>query len=398
MPRLTFRPAKILVGVVALIAAYFAWVDAGATVLYRINPGFVLSIEPGDPRSLSAAVDRRTLAERLTQPSSDEVRQLREALQERPLSASILRQLAVADEVEGRTPKAARLLDLAHRVSRRDLLTQLLLSNLAVRSGRPDAAMRHFAAVLSAKPAASSLLFPPLTETVREERFQPVIARYLDWEWGPAFLDYAVRHADPADLLATVLQNGQVQREDRFRRFRGDLIVSLVNAQRPGLAFDYAGKLAERESAPIKVAGFTAETIDPGLGPLLWRLSNTNGIYASLAGPAVVVDIEPASTGVAVERIFALREGTYVMSVTGKATDLIANLAGEWLVECADKGKKVLGRLETGFASEAQRVRLPIRVDQTCEAIRVSLSLRNLDDQAAGEVELSNFELMMEGS
>jgi hypothetical protein len=398
MPRVTFKPVHVLASALALVAAYFAWLDATAAVMYRINPALVVRLKPGDPQSLSVAVDQRTLAKSITQPSPEDARRLAKTLVARPLSASTLRQLAMADQLEGNSPKAARLLDLSDRVSRRELLTELLLSNSAAQHGQPEVAMRHFAAALSTQPEALSLLFPPLANTLRQARFQPVIARYLDREWAPAFLDYAVRHADPADLLAAVQANPAVQREDRFHRFRGDLIVNLVRAGHPALAFAYAAKVPAEDSAALKIVGFNRRTTEPGLGPLLWRLGNSGGVYASLAGPTVLVDIDPASTGLALERIFALAPGSYTIGATTKAVDLSEDLSAEWQAECL-RGEEmtVLGRWKAQVASSAQRARLPIRVDSLCEGVRVTLTVHNLDDQQDAEVEVSDFELAKGG-
>jgi hypothetical protein len=124
-------------------------------------------------------------------------------------------------------------------------------------------------------------------------------------------------------------------------------------------------------------------------------LGNSGGVYASLAAPAVVVDIDPASTGVALERIFALKPGSYTIAATTRATDLSEDLTADWQVECLrGKEKTVLGHAEAPLASSAQRDRLSLRVDDLCEAVRVALTVHNLDDQRDAEVEVSNFALV----
>ena len=394
------KPAKWLAGVIALVLMYAAWVDAAAMALTSPSPQLVLRIKPGDAQALSAVVDQRTLAQnKITQPSKAEAARLREALRDRPLSGSILRQLAVADEIEARTPRADRLLTLSNRISRRYLLTELLLSQNAARANRPAESLRHFDAALSTHSKASSLLFPPLAGTLVDPTFRPYVAGYFHRRWAPAFLDLAIRTGKPTDVLATVVLNPLVQREERFRRFRGDLVTRLVNEGHPKLAFDYAAKAPKAESAPIGVVGFTKATTDPTLGPLLWRLSNTNGIYASLSGSAVVVDVDPASTGTAVERIFALDPGRYTILASSKVEDASGGLNGEWTALCLAGGTgRVLARTKAGFAQDERDTRLPVSLGPDCEALYVGLKITNLDDQRDAEIEISRFTIEKSGT
>lgn len=393
-------PARLAFGVLVVALACFAWLDATAAAMYRINPDLVLKIKPGDPRSLNVAVDRRTLSEGgITQPSPQEAAALREALLERPLSVSILRQLAMAEQIEARTPHAARLLDISNRISRRDLLTELLLSERAARANRPVESLRHFDAALSTNAEASSLMFGPLARTLEQPDFRPYVARHLDRPWGPAFLDAAVRTARSTDLLATVVQNPAVQQQERFRRFRGDLISRLVNEGYPALAFEYAAKGPEAEAAPIKVVGFTRATTDARLGPLLWRMANAGGVYSSLSGSTVVVDVDPASTGNAVERLFALPPGSYALAASTRVTDHSENLSADWQVACLARGKaRLLARSAAPLGSREGAVRAPFRIDESCQAVRIALVVHNLDDQRDAEIEITHFAIEKPGA
>ena len=317
---------------------------------------------------------------------------MRRALLDRPLSGTILRQLAMADQLEARTSYAKRLLELSNRVSRRYLLTELLLSQHAALANKPAESLRHFDAALSTHSKASPLLFPPLANTLVDPVFRPYVAGYLTRQWAPAFLDHAVRTQNPTHVLSTVEKNSAVQREERFRRFRGDLVTRLVNEGHPKLAFAYAAKAPKAESAPIEVVGFTKASTDPSLGPLLWRLSNTNGIYSSLSGDAVLVDIDAASTGNAVERIFALGPGVYAVTATTKVIDRTDGLGGEWIAACLSSGEaKVIARASVRLAESDGVTRMPIRIDRSCEAALIALKLRNLDDQRDAEIEIGSF-------
>lgn len=396
---MTLSLPRLLFGAAVVVLAGFAWLDAAAASMFRINPDFVLGFRPGDPQSLRVVVDRRTLGEKIIQPTAEEARTLRAALLQRPLSESILRQLAMADRLDGRSQQAMRLLDVSNRVSRRDLLTELLLAEHAARANEPETALRHFDAAMSANSQASELMFGPLAKTLEEPDFQGYVARYLSRPWAPAFLDAAVRSSDPVDLLATVTKNDAVQREERFRRFRGDLVTRLVNEGYPAEAFAYAAKGPAEEAAPIAVVGFTRKTTDPGLGPLLWRLANTGGIFASLSDSTLVIDIDAASTGTAVQRIFALAPGAYALAANARATDLTEEMSGEWQVACLVRGAiRPLAQVRVAFPAEAQVTRLPFRIPQGCEAALVALTVHNLDDQRDAQIEITGFTLDKAGA
>jgi hypothetical protein len=388
----------MILGAVALVLALLAWRDAVATTLFAINPEFVLEIAPDDARALSASVDRRTLTDKIERPSPAEALRLRDALHARPLSASILRQLAMAEDVEARTANGRRLLLLADRISRRDLLTEILLSNGFAREDRPAAALRKFDAALSANTRASTVLFPTLAATLAQPRFRPLAARYLDRRWGAAFLDFAVRSARPTDVLATVLHNPAVQRDDRFKRFRGDLITRLANEGHVRRAFAYARRAPADEAAPLRRVGFDRATTSSAYVPLTWRLANANGVFAAFTGETIAIDIDPASTGPALVRVFDLIPGRYRVAMDSLATDRSDNLAGKWEVRCLRGDEApLLAAFPLSLTDAPRRIGTTFAVGRECGGVRLALTVHNLDDQQDAEIELARFGLERQG-
>ncbi len=381
-----------ILGGLALLCTGFAARDALTAVFSRSNPALVLSIDPADPRAMPLMME--TLALGNGEPPARATERLRRGLATMPLSSRALRLLGETPEFQRPPERGARLLALAGNVSRRDKLTQVRLAEAALIRADAKGTMQHINAALSTSRSAHELLFPLLTQALRDREFRPTVAQYVDHIWGDEFLYFAAQNGDSANVLDLALRNPAVQREDRFAAFRGELIGHLVADGRTPLAVSYARRVMGSD-APVTVdPRFSAATTDPRLAPLSWRLTNNGGLFGDATASGAHLSADPGARGTALERVMALAPGRWSLASTVEQVAASRGFRAEWHANC------VVGRSSRSLAigpASPRAARLTFTVPESCEAVRLSVMLYNPDDQNAGELRITGLALTHSG-
>jgi hypothetical protein len=368
------------------------------SVISRTNPGLVLAVDSTEPRALPLLIDLHIFGARPRKPTPAERAQLQDALRQWPLSSRILRQIAMSYDFEARTPKSGELLALADRVSRRDLLTEVLSSEVAARKADAPGAMRHLNAALSTSRRASTVIFPLLTKALADPTLRPVMAQYLTQSWGDDFLYFAAQNGPAKNAMDVALAYPPAQHEERFARFRGELLTHLVDEGHAGLAFDYARQVAGANARFLGAAGFAKDTVDPAFAPLTWQLTNGNGIYGELLGGALQVSADPGARGVALQRLFQLKPGSWRLALTSEGLASADELKAEWRFDCLSGAAATpVATLPMAVTSAKSRFAGALAVPANCEAVRLVHSVNNLDEQETAELKLDGLSLERAG-
>jgi hypothetical protein len=301
-------------------------------------------------------------------------------------------------DFDGRTSKSGQLLALADRVSRRDLLTEVLMSQAAARKADASGALRHLNAALSTSSRASTVIFPLLTKVLSDPMLRPVTAHYLAQSWGDDFLYFAVQNGPAQNAMDVALAYPPAQHEGRFARFRGELIAHLVVDGQSALAFDYARRVTGANAGFLATPGFSKDTVKPAFAPLTWRPTNSSGIYGELLGDAVRLSADPGAHGVALERLFELKPGAWRFAVDSEGLAGADQLKVDWQFDClAPGGAGPIAKLAMPVASAQARFGGALTVPANCQAVRVTLSVDNLDEQETAELRLENLSLRWAG-
>jgi len=379
---------------VAVVFAGFALRDAAVNVFSRSNPSLALAISPGDPRALPLLMDRAAFAGQAERARIDQAAQLRRGLRDMPLSARILRLVAAADS-QSQPERAATMLAISGQVSRRDMLTEVLLADAYARTGDAAGSIRHLNTALSTSPGAGDLAFPFLVQLLAEPEFRPMIAQYVDQPWGDEFLYFAAQHGPAANALEVALRNPVAQSEGRFARFRAELLPHLVSQGDAGLAFDYVRRLKGPSAPVLADPGFAGASADPAFAPLSWALTNKDGVYADLIGQrGVLLSADPGVRGVAVERIFELAPGTWQFTVHRTLVERARQAQAGWQFSCASgTDSRSLALAEMPLSETEDTVRTRFNVPRECGAVRIALQVHNLDDQRVLELRLDELTL-----
>ena len=386
------RGRRAALAIFALALAGFGTWHAAATALSGESPAVVQKMDPTNADALPMLVDLQSAKTKaLGLPLPRMVPLLRKALANQPLTPRILRQLAAFDDKQGEDQASRRLLALGERVSRRDPFLNVMLARNAATDRRPADLVRHVDAALSTFRSADEQIFPLLANALSSAEFRSYLKGYMDRPWAEPFMLYAAQNARPADVLDLALSAPLVQQRPRFERFRTELVSHLVAGGASDRALAYVRTIAP-ERAALDTAAISKATVDARFAPVTWRLTNASGIYVSQEGSRLAVAVDPAARGRAMERVMALRPGTYRLVVRATTPTGQASLHRTWTVACLrGVDEQVLGQRELSGQSGA--ITLAFAVPSGCDSTRLALDLVNGSEQSPADFDSEAIEL-----
>ena len=280
----------------------------------------------------------------------------------RPLDVSALRRLAFAhglDRVEG-----AALLDLAHRVSRRDRETELTLLERRAVTGDVSGSLGHYDALLLTSPESRSLLLRQLARDLADPAFRAALIRYRDRDWFSIFIKRAAAaDSNPRMALALAREAGllaqPVQRDALAPALLAGLIASRATVEANWLA-DQLGKENWR------AFGFSEATRDQRLGPLAWRLQAGEGAAAQWdEGAGLMILVEPLKRQVIARRETLYAPGTYRLAFMAGARDGIpADI--EWRLTCPGSTSAIVVARVSAAVGSLRQTQWPAMVPGSC--------------------------------
>lgn len=307
----------------------------------------------------------------------------------RPLEASALRRLAFVrglDRVEG-----AALLDLAHRVSRRDRETELALLERRAAAGDVPGSLRHYDALLLASPESRSLLFRQLATGLADPALRAALIRYRDRGWFSAFIKRAGgTDSDPRTALALAREAGllaqPVQRDALAPALLAGLAASSATVEANWLA-DQLG----REN--WRAFGFSDVTRDQRLGPLAWRLQAGEGATAQWdEGAGLTILVEPLKRQIIARRETLYAPGTYRLAFMAGARDGIpADI--EWRLTCPGSTNAIVVARVSAAVGALRQTQWPATVPGNCSRQVWTIGVAGGDASGPVGIEVSGVSL-----
>lgn len=381
--------------VVALPVAFFAWRAAFAFAFAPIAPEAVLSFHPGYPTAIEVKIARGLVGpnQELIAPTPAQAAEVRSALQRQPMSSRGLRLVAMGEDAQGASPAALKYLKLAHELSRRDVVTEVMLGRDAITREDTAAAMRYFDAALATSSDAQQLLFPVMAKTMTVPALRREMVKYVDREWAGNFLNFAVSQADPEFVEELALNKPEMQKGEAFAEFRSQLISRYAAAGELGKAQRYASMVAGNGNA-ISAFGITPASTDQSYAPVTWRLANELDVVADMDGEGVFATVNPGSRGTVMYRELALASGVYDFAMNYAVVGLASDFSAEWRVECvAQSGSRGIAAIPVPFSSATAIRKSRIVVPGGCRAVTFTLSANNFDDQTSAELTIQQLSL-----
>lgn len=255
-------------------------------------------------------------------PKSDKARELaiadtRARLAADPLASGELRNLVLLRR-DIALDKYRNDLELAQRVSRRDVPLQIELLRVSAEMADLRGVLHHSDRLIQTSPNFSAELYKSLSAGLSEPAWRAALRGYENKAWFKGFLISALNSAPPLDLVALIVDGGRVLPSGRA--ILPQLQVKLVESG----AIDSARNLVVRYGglAPstLDTMAISRQTSDPAGAPFTWAfplLKNSSGpeLYDGMAGFEIGTD----KGGVLMERVTDFSPGRYafLQTITG---------------------------------------------------------------------------------
>ena len=386
----------LALGAVAIALAVVATRDAIVQSTARARPEVALGIDGTNAIALNSDFKSRLAAQPDAPiPVSQWAERARAALLTTPLSTPMLRMVSAAPGHK----QPQETLHLAERLSRRDALTQLALIETAVNAGKVDAALVHYDHALSIYPDMRSLLFPILTNGIREPEIQQGVIALARQQrpWINAFFTFAVQSTDAPEAMArtlAALDHGPGALPNAHTH-EAVLAKKLADTGQYALARRIAMRAAGDDAAAIDRPGISPATWAQATRPLTWSPTEDDSINAQLeTDDSLSISILPGRSGLAIFRMLVLAPGSYRFAA-GMTTpqDLIA-AHGQWGFICLRAAGEPGFSLATVPANPDKAASTAlVTVPKECAAVRMDFTIDNINGSSEAGVLLHDVSL-----
>ncbi len=318
--------------------------------------------------------------EMLRQLSSQEIE---DRLEKEPLHAPALRNLSLI------RPDRTRSLFLAHKTTRRDPLTQLLLVEHAARERDVSGALKHYNVLLATSPNLRDKIIDVLGRSGSDRNVFRQLAHYSQSSWYTAVLFSVVDEAERnSDLVALLKEHPEVTKLLRASGNTEQLAKFLIQKQDPENAF----LLFPEASIKGKEATAFAFVGSRGSQPAAvfnWRFGRDIRLVEDERGKSrLEVDAAPNTNTFIAQRYTDLNEGAYRLTGildAGSAVEMRLRIGGE----CVSTQKRLAIPNDPIVPSGPERpFQLALVIPSNCAVQRWNISLIGDDARKSELVKL----------
>ena len=341
------RRRRLVLIAVTLACVALSIQKTTAIVLARSAPEIARKVDPGNALALATTADQQILANPVRNSPAAGALAL-QSLRRQGLNAYALRILGYAADTRGQSAKAAALIDLSAKISRRDRGSQIWLIEQAVRANDIPAALHHYDIALRTTDSSADLLVPILTGALDEPAVRTAFVPYARARpfWMEAFLAYAIAQSTHPERIAAMMNNAGALADPRNRELATRLIERLLvggwngPAQRIFLAVP--GNTRSRLISPA----LDARDRTGADGAIGWRMLTTPVAQASLdaglegAVPVLHIEANGDGSGRMAEKALFLPPASYQFTARTASGRPEAPGTIQWRLECITAGER----------------------------------------------------------
>ncbi len=320
-----FKAGTLLLGAVLACAAT---INSAANALRERAPALVARF-PGESQAPIMALDLRFMTTNRPPPASQVVPAARRSLRGEPLDASAFHLLAFSGDPKGTSAAAVAFASLGARITRRDLMCQLILIDDAARRDQSRLALEHYDASLRAHPVARPLLYTALKGALVSPGIRGDLALYIARRspWALDFIAWAALDPKSVGRIGDVaIRAGRGFQAQDIARLGPPLLSRLLEAREYARASQVLAMIPGGSPAMLSSADWTAASIGSGFGLAGWQVSSDATSSANFmtdrTNAAISLSVYAASGAserVASKLLF-LAPGTYTLSQQIKIT------------------------------------------------------------------------------
>lgn len=368
--------------------------------MLRVNdPAAALLVSSADARALEKVLGARLSEQANYIPADSDLRAMRRAVINRPLSTNLLSFVGIYRQARGESGQALQAMRLADRLSRRNPVSGLWLIEAASAAGDLPAALGHYHAVLSVHPQMQEALLPVLVGAIEYPEVRAQLRQYLQRPvpWALPFLNLAASTARTEHLGALLTPMPQALLAEEYTPALAVLLQRLATEGRLAELRQLLADIARDYSfAALSDLRFSQETLDQRLGTLSWSFPSLDGIRIDWeGGDGIRISAEPLSRGVVAVRDLPLTAGAKyelkqrVSPVPGWATMDLA-----WSADCVrPEAAERFWEYRMPRAAMYGAAPLILQVPQSCNLVRLTLSATGPDGQLTAGAEVGQLSL-----
>jgi hypothetical protein len=388
--------------VAAIIAALAIWLTLAvsiASILGDSLPRVALRWAPFDARTMAGIAEDTVMTSADPQKADRAAALAKRALQRDPTVIPAWRTIGLALAARGREEDAGRLMAFTHRLSRRDLPTELWLIEDSVRRNDVDGALRHYDTALRTSSEAGEILLPIMVAALdKQELVKPIAALVADDPpWAPGFFDYLTRQPPRGDNAAALLD--LVRKDGYSAPMPNASQLPQLLVQRGEFAAAYkAYRVLQQGDRTITDANDQFAK-SPKVIPFDWNLAATSDVRAepqlrneSDRFAALHVLAGNGAIDTAARKLAMLHPGQYVLAAAidseGAAPESL-----RWSVRCASTDTTLLVADVTPKSPGRKTWALRFEVPAQCPAQWLELSVRAPEGFDPAELWVENFSL-----
>ncbi|ANY18938.1 hypothetical protein A6F68_00403 [Tsuneonella dongtanensis] len=379
------------------LAGYVAF-DAARAALIPVSPAAAASL-PGATKAQVAAYSQ-FLGQPDKMPSdAAAMRAARDRLREAPLDANALNLMAYVADPEGRSPKAAKYASVATRVSPRVTFSQLVMSYSTLQAGDVQQAMRHFDAILRARPDSAQLFFPRLQQALGQAEMRESLADLLADRspWVLSFLSEASAKKENAGHVARImLDAGARVSPGIWTTYGGQFVTRAFEAGEYRLASQLIERVPGASADMFTSLTLSPGNLDPQFGAAAWNL------ISDATGSASAVDMGDGARTLSIyaagnandalaSKTLLLRPGTWRIRQEFTKSGETAGAEAYWRIACL--GLRDLWR-SGNLLERAPDSLGPIVIPGNCPAQRLDLVVRVPFGQPAIDLSVRDIEIV----
>lgn len=327
----------------------------------------------------------------------------RKALVHAPLSGRSLWLVGMGHELAGRPTAAARAMNQAVRISRRDSAVQLWLGTQRLQRGEVAPALRHFDLMIRANRDAASVIIPRMAQVIRSPEGRRFLLPYIrsDNGWAIDLLRNAVDTLPTSTPIAALL----IERKKPAPKIEGAaevyarLVERLVEeaSYREALALFPLLPDARRETL-TSVEGLIDGKVDVAYPPFAWKFP----IGTAQGGAFVGIDedvgldlfADAGTVGIAATKLVT-PVGQNLLTWT--VDERTANLQSEanWVATCLT-GKGAGGRVQSVDMLSSRvplNQKFALALPDRCELVRLDLRIAGGIGRRASSLIVSDLSL-----
>lgn len=394
----------LIFAVAALFLAWNACASAIVGVTRLRNPELAVKFSPNDSKALAVIADAELLKFGNGERSSRSLKAIkgivRQSLMRDGINPRAAREAGLISELgDEKKVRAVSLLAIAHKLSRRDLATNLWFIENEVNRQNVPGALEYYDITLRTDEASQTLLFSILTNALDDAAVRAEFARYVraNPPWLAGMLVYAIDNSGrPENVAAAVERGGGIPGGPGFENLEQALIGRMIETLEFESAKRFYLSTKGAQRGVLTSLEMTGVTTDPAKYPFTWGgtksatvegtfAANGRGSRQSLLGIATT-----GERGLIARKLLFLMPGSYEIGATRETRSMTADSLATISATClsASGAQQIWG----GDLRSQKSFQI-LRIPEACSTQFFDIMLNGGSGQTGAEITISSLSI-----